>query len=161
MTEQKMTRTAIKTLGLAIDKILARKTLTNCIKFHYALVRNLKMITPKINSYDKVTSDKLESYRKEGKEAVSKFALLDDKGNKVKANGMDKVDPDKLPEFEKFISTIEEKHKESLKEANDFMDEEESIKLYSLVLSTLPTAITGDEIFNIDVLIEDNTKLAK
>jgi len=130
MKKVTLTREKLEALALAIDRLLQRKDLTKCVKFHYAL------------AVDEIRQKYTEERQK----------------NQAPEKDTTALSADKAQAFKDELKVLNEKHKDDIAEVDALLAEEESLELYTVTLDMVPEEITGKEMFDIDELIIEEEK---
>jgi len=157
MKKVTLTREKIEALALAIDRLLQRKDLTKCVKFHYALVRNWKILEDIATATQNSRKDKLEIYFTAVDEIRQKYTEERQK-NQAPEKDTTALSADKAQAFKDELKVLNEKHKDDIAEVDALLAEEESLELYTVTLDMVPEEITGKEMFDIDELIIEEEK---
>lgn len=142
------------------------------VKFAYNIARNLSLLKPLMNSFDKALAIPKEftEYEKARVELAKKHADKDEKGKpkteQISIPGvMEKthfVIKD-MPAFEKELDELQEKHKgvidarqKQLDEYKALQDEEVEVEVISIPQMLLPADITTKELTSIFPLLEED-----
>lgn len=126
---------------------LRDKTLPG-VKFNYALIKNINLITPEVEANDKVksASKPYMDYQEKRVELAKKYAAKDEEGNPIILNNVFQG-LDGNQEFIKELDVLNKESEASLKEIDDFMRQEVLILdfPYKIKLEDIPEEIMKEE----------------
>lgn len=136
-------------------------TLTG-IKFLYAVAKNIRLLTPEIESFNKAMEmdDEMKKFDKLRVELAEQNAIKDDNGKPVVVNNTYVFQDAKMAEqdFEdlkaKYPDVVASREKQ-MKDFDNFLYGQSDINLHKVKLSDVPSEITSDKLSSIIDMIED------
>jgi len=136
------------------------------VKFAYAVSRNSALLKEEIEALEKAISPSKEFMEADEKRAslAKECAKKDEKGEPmtITENGVSKYVMEDEKAFEEKFKVLKEENKElwearenQIKEYNELLKTESTVKLHKITLSDVPTDITVGQMAGIQELIEE------
>lgn len=132
------------------------------VKLNYAIAKNVSLLKSEVDSLEKsvAPSDEFQEYDKKRVELVKKFSKLDDKGNAIILNNEYLIEDQKSLEeafdiFKKENKEVLDKRQEQLDNFKDLLQEENSLKLFKILIDLVPEEITTEQMKFIYPLIQE------
>jgi len=135
------------------------------IKFAYARAKNIKAISPEVESCQEALqpSKKFSEYDKKRVDVCKEYCNKDGDGNPIIRDGSYVgIEPNENSHFDKEhgklkeeYSEVIEERKKAVDEYNELLEEEVEIELYMLKLENVPEQISADQLHGMMPMIEE------